>query len=224
MITSFVLTVSIILSNLVLGTQSQQFSDMSEEDFSDFVDMHADIFDTITEFAAKGIENYHVVAERGVIGVATAIAIKSIAKSGHMGALIAGAAVEVAKGVYSDLRSNASKDDKIEEMSRQMEILLKEVNTLKSMANGNLSPSIGDFSSGHGHETRDRNTGHGDVRTSVYGLAGRTFTTDAREAGPHRDGFREFRDSSTREIRDTIDRITHDALRDRSNDNYVERR
>ena len=61
-------------------------------------------------------------------------------------------------------------------------------------------------------------------RSHIYKIGDRTFTTRGSDAGPHRDSFREFRHESTREIRDTIDRITHDSLRDHSRDNFVERK
>lgn len=220
MITSLLLT-SIMISNFAIGSQAR-FHDMSDEDFSDFVDAHYDMFESVVEFISEG-NKYQVLLERGVVGVATGTAIKYI--SVHAGAAyFVGAGVEIAKGLYTDLRSNESKDQKIEQMERQIEALVKKVNELEKLTNANLSPSLGDFTSGHGHETRDQNTGRGDIRTSVYGLNGRTFTTDGKETGPHRDGYREYRDSSTREIRDTVDNIYHDSMRDRSNDNYVERK
>ena len=220
MITSLLLT-SILISNFAVGSQAR-FHDMSDEDFSDFVDAHADMLETVVEFVANG-GKVQVLFERGVVGTATGIAIKYI--SSHAGAVyLVGGAVEIAKGLYTDIRSNDSKDQKIEEMSRQIEALVKRVNELERNANGNLLPSLGDLSAGHGHENRNQNTGRDDIRTSVYGLGDRTFTTDSRETGPHRSGYREYRDSSTREIRDTVDRIYHDSMRDRSNDNYVERK
>lgn len=220
MITSLLLT-SIMISNFAIGSQAR-FHDMSDEDFSDFVDAHYDMFESVVEFVSEG-NKYQVLFERGVIGAATGVAIKYI--SSHAGAVyLVGGGVEIAKGLYTDLRSELSKDQKIEDMQKQIAILVKEVNELKKLTNSNLSPSIGDLSSGHGHETRNQNTGSGDIRTSVYGLAGRTFTTDSKESGPHRDGYREYRDSSTREIRDTIDNIYHDSMRDHSNDNYVEKK
>lgn len=221
MISSLLLT-SVLLSNFAIGSQAR-FSDMSDEDFVDFVDAHYDMFETVVEFSTKYGEKYHILFERGVVGAATGTAIKYI--SAHAGAAyLVGGGVEIAKGIYTDLRSDQSKDKKIEQMEKQIEALVQRVNELERSMNGNNLPTLGDFTAGHGHETRDQNTGRNDIRTSVYGLNGRTFTTDSRETGPHRDGYREYRDSSTREIRDTVDRIYHDSMRDHSNDNYVERR
>lgn len=227
MITSFVLTISILISNFAVGTKAQ-FNDMSDEDFEKFADLHADVLYEVSDATVHIAEKYHVLLERGVIGTATGMAIKVMSGQSFAASLLVGGGIEVAKGIYTDLMSSSShpdsKEEQLKEMSKQIEFLLKEVNELKMTVNGNLMPTAGDFSSGHGHETRDKNTNNRDVRSSVYSLAGRTFTTDSREAGPHRDSYREYRDSSTREIRDTIDRITHDATRDKSNDNYVERR
>ncbi len=220
MITSLLIT-SLLLSNFAIGSQAR-FHDMSDEDFSDFVDAHYDMFESVVEFVSEG-NKYQILFERGVVGAATGTAIKYI--SAHAGAAyLVGGGVEIAKGLYTDLRSEAVKDQKIEQMEKQIEMLVREVNELKKSINGNNIPTLGDFTAGHGHELRSENTGRDDIRTSVYGLNGRTFTTDSRETGPHRDGYREYRDSSTREIRDTVDRIYHDSMRDRSRDNYVEKK
>tara|TARA_R110000796_G_C14559232_1_gene434645 strand:- start:131 stop:802 length:672 start_codon:yes stop_codon:yes gene_type:complete len=222
MIVELCLATSIIVSTIIPGTNGYIGDDMTDEDFEIFAAENYDMFESVIDYVVEHKNAF----ETGAVGGLTGLAIRGAAASTNpiLGCILAGGTIELAKSMYKNLGdSNGIKEERIQDLESKLEAVLKEVNQMKSSNNHNL-PTLGDFSSGHAHETRDQNTNRNDPRSSVYSLNGNHYTTDARDAGPHRDGPREYRSHETREIRDSVDRACHEATRDHSRDNYVERR
>lgn len=220
MITGFILSTSLIFSIMLKGADAYQGMDMTDEEFSDFVDAHYDMFDTVTTFVSENRGHF----ETGGIGGLTGLALKGAFTSTHpvINSFVAGGAIELAKNFYKNtVHGKVAKEERVAELERQLEAVIKEINELKASGNFGTNHQIatlGDFSCGHAHNPSG---GRNDIRSSVYSIGSHTFTTESKEAGPHRSEYRVYRDPSTREIRDTIDTIVHEALNPR--DNHVTR-
>lgn len=217
MITSLVLTSLMMYSTMISGYDAYQGIDMNDEEFREFVDVHYDMFDTVSTFVADNKGAF----ETGAIGGITGLALKTALTSSNpaTNVILTSGAIEVAKTVYKNaVYGKVAKEQQIAELERQLASIVKEVNQLK--ASGNYGTyqyvSAGDFTSGYSYDPRE---GRHDERSSVYSIGDRTYTTDSRDAGPHRSRYREYRDPSTRQIKDTIDRIYRDSMKPR--DNYV---
>lgn len=214
------LPVLLIMLTLVPGAPAYLGEDMTDEEFEMFVDAHADFADSVVEFVAENKDAFAA----GAIGGVAGLALKGISTHPVVGGMLIGGGVELVKTIYKNTVSGkAAKEDAFRELEQKLEAVVREINEMK--AGNHNQPSLGDFSSGYGHEARGHDGGESDPRSSsCYTLNGHTYTTDGRDAGPHRGGYREYRDPSTRDAQDMIDRIVSDSLRDRSKDNYVERR
>lgn len=213
MITSLALTSLLMYSTMISGSEAYQGIDMSDEEFNNFVDVHYDMLDTVGSFIADNRANF----ETGVIGSISTLAVRSALYSAHpvTNLVIVGGINEVAKNVYKNaVYGKVAKEERIAELERQLAVIVKEVNQLKNSGDYGTYQyvSAGDFSSGYSYDPRE---GRHDERSSVYSIGGTSYTTDSREAGPHRSEYRVHRDSSTREIKDTIDRIYHDSMNPR---------
>lgn len=217
MITSLALTSLMMYSTMITGYDAYQGIDMTDEEFNQFVDVHYDMFDTVSTFVGDNRGAF----ETGAIGGLTAAAVKLALSSSHpvTNLIVVNGAGEVAKNLYrTAVYGKVAKEERIDELERQLVAVVKEINTLKNSGKY-VAPqyvSAGDFSMGHADNPND---GSSDIRSSVYSIGDHTYTTDPKETGPHRTGYREHRDPNTKEIRDIVDRIYRDSMNPR--DNYV---
>lgn len=186
MITEFALIISLLFSSIV-PSNAQLGSDMSDEDFELFVDMHFDLIDTAWDFA----KNNHILAEAGGLSTLLAAVIKMSIKHPIANLAIGGAASALIKDLYE--KSFGNKDQRISELEKQLTEVVKEINIIKAKQLGNEMPSYGDFSCGHGHELKSENTAN-DIRSSNGNRnidrsgGGRDSETRDRRERPSTDG------------------------------------
>lgn len=222
MITACVLTSSLIFATFIQPSNAHIGQDMTDEDFAEFVEAHEDYLHSITEFVA----NHHSAFESGAFGGAggaVGVGMKIFAKHPIAGPILTCGVVDLVKELFKQtVNGKNAKSEDLDELSKQLETVIKELNALKAQVEDQKNnPTVGDFTSGHGHESRSENTGKDDPRSSAYRIGGSSYTRNGKDAGPHRDGYREYRDNSGGDLRDTIDRSYNDAMSDRD---YVSKR
>lgn len=213
MVTGFVLTTCLLFSGHIKCVEGYQGEDMTDEEFAAFAHEHNDKLRKTYSFI---IENRDVIV-RGMVGAGTGRALKTFATVyPTFGGLIVAGSVELAKELFKETTQDKTKEERLEELEKMVQDLQDQMVTLRQEMSVKRE-EIGRAADAHAEEfnermrneekaERERSTSHGDY----------SYSSDGKDCGPHRDGYKSYRDSSTREIRETVDKIYRDSMSPRS--------
>ena len=194
MITELVLIVSLASSTMIKGTDAQPMHEMSDEDFELFVESNADMLETVGTFV---LENKHTIAAGAITGL---IGRTFSGARGAAALMAAGSVAEIVRELYGKATGSSS-EAKIQDLERTVESLVREVNALKS---NNGGASVGDFTRGSAHESREQRESHSE---SLYrGRDGKTYTSGG--SGPYKDGYRFHESASDRSTREFTEKVS----------------
>lgn len=210
MFSALVLASTMFISTQIQGAKAYQGEDMTDEEFQAYVTAHSKGMEDAIDFLRTNAD----VISRGMIGGIVGTALKNaITRYPTVGGIMLAGGVELAKEIFKEV-SGDSKETRLEEMELVLADLYKQIEEVKGTVGKLRDQDIAKMNSANERADKERAERVKQGWDNVH-------VSDAKDCGPHKDSYHQYRDPATKEIRDTIDRIYKDSTTPSRDKEYV---